>query len=805
MASTAASRPKATPEQKEQILALAREGLDAGSIARQVGLHGSQVNGIINTARVRGVLPPKSPGGLGFSLPPETIPSEVPPMTVPPSGITPPASAPLQNVQAHPAPQPSHSNPDDFSGGRAVVASSDGMTGASSGYTYTVERIAPSDGVLGTHYGSLTVDQIGQLYGEGTYKITRREANKPVAVEFTYKIGSNYGPSRAPNAAPRQAQAQPNRPYYQRPWGNQNWRGGLEGGGHEAEDDPARAGAASYAPPRPYPFYYREAPAAQPSVYEFARHASTTGETVASKAIEMLGQANQRMVDEMEAARKSGPESHVTKILESQQDMWNKRWEEERKRDEERRKDDEAKWERKQADEQRRWERDQQADRDRHQRELDRIRDDISHREKREADERADREKRASEERKFLLDLEGEKLKLIQEQGRIQQERLAAQLKDAQDAIGNLQDSTTQEIRDTRAATQQHIEKSQAELKAQLERDRDQLEREHKLKEKMLDREHQLQEKMLDMQKENLQQQMGDQLFTTINTVIKEFSKGLEKVVDLQKLKAMTPEAQAAAVARGAIDGNVLGEPPPQQAPAQNEAQRAAQAAAAAQEPQGNGHGAPQAAAAAPATEESIAESRMDSIIKENLKRPFFQEVMKEWAVHVESGTDSTAFANLYLEMMRDPVDNESRRACSVFATYMKPRNWQKMFAALRPGLDAETIKIFELPQAAEFYESFRAMVVLQIADYWDNFMATKVPGQQQPPAPPQQAPVQVPAAVPPQKRPNLQIVPPANGPAAPPAQAPVEPPSAPGESAAPEEPAPVPTRESLRASMPAR
>src|SRR4029078_11987163 len=61
---------------------------------------------------------------------------------------------------------------------------------------------------------------------------------------------------------------------------------------------------------------------------------------------------------------------------------------------------------------------------------------------------------------------------------------------------------------------------------------------------------------------------------------------------------------------------------------------------------------------------EAIVENRMESMIRESLKKPFFQEVLKEWALHVEDAAetktiDATTFANLYLEMMRDPRNDE--------------------------------------------------------------------------------------------------------------------------------------------------
>lgn len=97
------------------------------------------------------------------------------------------------------------------------------------------------------------------------------------------------------------------------------------------------------------------------------------------------------------------------------------------------------------------------------------------------------------------------------------------------------------------------------------------------------------------------------------------------------------------------------------------------------------------------------------------------------------------------------------------------------MYGILKDALDAEMRESFEKPQAAEFYEQFRAMVIEQIKDYWEQFLAAKA-AQKQGAAPAvQEAPVQQ-------------------------AQAPVEPQASPAKSEDQGPPA-VPTRDSLRAA----
>lgn len=62
---------KATPEEKERILDMSRRGVSTVDIAQQLGLHGQTVNGTVNTARVRGLLPPGQPAA---SRPAQPIP-----------------------------------------------------------------------------------------------------------------------------------------------------------------------------------------------------------------------------------------------------------------------------------------------------------------------------------------------------------------------------------------------------------------------------------------------------------------------------------------------------------------------------------------------------------------------------------------------------------------------------------------------------------------------------------------------------------------------------------------------------------
>jgi hypothetical protein len=707
------SKPKASGDQFAQIIELHKQGLSNKYIADHLGINGQSVNGVLQNARRNGVLPPFNLSMRAQNTEPTPQPGT--PVSLPVlEQVTPPMN---NGNHQMPAPQPSSSPQDDFSGGRPVVGASGGFTGANQAVKYTVERIAPPDGHLGTHYGSFSVEELGQNYGEGTYKVTKHDPLQKWPTEHIQKIGSSYGEARSPNHTSQRPPTH-GRPFFQRPWMGQP-QGAPQG------EEPER--------PIFRPSYQRPPDNSQ-AVLEIARQQA--GNTSAMEtALNMVQTMHQQSLASIDAARKTGPDTMVTQFLREQQEITNRRWEEDRAREADKRREEDEKWRRQQEEAQRRWERDQQAERDRHQRELERITREAEAREKQMRLEVEEREKRAAEERRFLLDLEEKKLQLVRQESEATQRRLEAELTRLREETKERAEAANRIVAENQEATRQHIEESQKQIQEQLDREREQLEREHKLKEKALDKQHELEGKMIDLQKESIQNSGGDHIFNTINTVIKEVSKGLEKVVDYKKLEIMTPEAQIAHVAKGSAPAGASQEAP---AAAANQAQQPPpqvppQAAAQEQypQPQAAAQPAAQQPASKPGPVEAMVENRMETLIRENLRKPFFQEVLKEWALHVESSVedgavDATTFANLYLEMMRDPRNDEGRQGCAAFATFMKPRSWKKMLAVLAEAIDAETLATFQKPEAEEFYKQFKAMVLEQITEYWEQFLAAR-------------------------------------------------------------------------------
>lgn len=775
-------RRKLLPEDKDRIITLAREGHDITSIARQLNLNGQSVNGFVSTARKRGIIQYNhGPAGAApptpeFSpeLPPEPSAPAVPLAATPiPSHAiqaAPAAQPPRPSMHAVPQPRPAapQARDDGFMGGRPVVADSSGFTSPSGEIRWTVERIAPPDGVLGTHHGAFTLEDLGQTYGEGTYKITRHEPGRQVAMEYVRKIGPGYGQPRHPRQHTTSASAPGTaapRPFLARPWNAQ-----------ESYDprDPAAA------QPRA-PFYYGSVP----SLQDFARHRAPAEDgSVASEALRQAGKLTERLIERDDRARQNGPEATLLSLVQAQQEQWNSRWEQERRLEKERQIEEERKWERRRDEERERWEREQKAAKDAHERELERIRRENDARLAELKIQSDDRERREAERQKFLMDIEDKRLAVIKEEAEIHRRRLETELQETRTRMEKLQDVTAQEMQDSREATTKAIEANKEELDRRFQEREAQLEREYKLRERGLDKEHELNREILQIQKEHVDKAAGDQLLGMIQTVVKEASKGFERYVDLAKLQSMTPEAQAAAVARGAVDGNVMGAQPAEPPLAPPPAGRAepgpeVRGAAAAQRPSGNGHGNPQGQAVPAA--QPIGSDRMEIILRKGLETPagreMFENVVSEWALHVKIGNDPSVFASLYLEMLRDETNGEVRKFSNLLFTIMSARPWAQMFAFLRPWLAPEAVEIFQMPQAEKFYEAFRAMVYYTINDFWRQTMAAATNQQeaavqrQAAPAPaPMPEPVAPPQAPPPQAAPAFRTIAPM------PAQAPVEP-----------------------------
>jgi hypothetical protein len=441
----------------------------------------------------------------------------------------------------------------------------------------------------------------------------------------------------------------------------------------------------------------------RPSLYDYSRHSPNNDAT--TEAIKALGAMNTKALELGEQARRQGPDSFVTKFFGEQQQLWQRQLEENRRIDEQRRRDEEEKWERRQKEAEIEHKRRQDEEEKRHDRELSKI--------KAESDARA---KEAEASRRQLLDLEAQKLKVIEEQNKLRQEALNDELKRNREQQKEQQDRLETQLKEMQESTQSAISENQARLEKELQREREQLEREQTLKEKGLDKEHELNKQILDIKAQALEAQGTNEIFQVVNNVINKFSSGLNQIIELKKLEVATPDAQVALANKGNAEHK-------SQESADARAQQASMGATAAAPQAGaptNGK-AGNGQAAVPAGEVQ-GEVSMESMIREMVDQKFFKEVIQEWSVHVRTGQDGTTFLNMYREWMCDPNDHEGRKATTMFANFIGPRPWAEFYAIIKDKLDPKIQKIFDTPNAERFYETFRTLITEQIRAFWEEF-----------------------------------------------------------------------------------
>lgn len=116
----------------------------------------------------------------------------------------------------------------------------------------------------------------------------------------------------------------------------------------------------------------------------------------------------------------------------------------------------------------------------------------------------------------------------------------------------------------------------------------------------------------------------------------------------------------------------------------------------------------------------SVGSASFVEFVKQHLPKDFFNE----WAKQLEADpSDATTFTNAFMEMLRGPENHNERKACAVFSNFMKSRSWPEIQEILKDSLDEKTKAIFQKPESVQFYEQFKAMVLEQIRDYWEQFL----------------------------------------------------------------------------------
>ncbi len=709
-----------TPEEKQQIYALYQQGLKVGEIAEQMRIENpQQVAGILRAAINFDKLPgqkqnpprePKFPPALQpahmsgaqpthMSGPSATL--EAPPPATPmfSQSMPPPPPAPefQQPLPPPPAPRqvfapraaaPQQQQPegDSFSSGWAQVQSyTGGFNNQNLQTRYLVYRDEPADGIVGEHTSPFAEVDLAKTYGRGLYRVQRFDPGNPRPYQTSVRVSEAYGESRFPNRE-NSAPARPNWGRFGRP----GWQRQQEPRGQEEEVRPVE----------------------RPSIFEYGRHSAPASGDAAVEAIKQMGEMNRKSLELTETSRRQGPDSFITKFFNEQQMLWQRQLEEGRRQDDQRRRDEEEKWERRQKETEIEYRRRQEDEDKRHDRDLQRI--------KAEAESRS---KEAEAVRKQLMDVEAQKLRVIEEQNRARELALQDELKRNREHQKEQQTRLEAQLKDMAESTASQMQEHQDRLSKELERERQQLEREQKLKEKSLDKEHELQSKILDIKGAALENQSTNEIFQVVNNVINKFSSGLNQIIELKKMEAAaTPETQAALVMKGHQDSTAAAaaERKAAEVPGSAAEKAATAAAAGTQAPQpekgknGNGQ------AAGPAGENQ--EVSMKAMIREMVEKPFFKEVIDEWAMHVENEQDGTTFLNMYREWMCDPNDPDGRKATTMFANFIAPRTWEQFYEIIKDKLDKKVQAVFDLPHAKVFYETFRGLLTEQIRAFWEEF-----------------------------------------------------------------------------------
>lgn len=118
-------------------------------------------------------------------------------------------------------------------------------------------------------------------------------------------------------------------------------------------------------------------------------------------------------------------------------------------------------------------------------------------------------------------------------------------------------------------------------------------------------------------------------------------------------------------------------------------------------------------------------ESRVHGLLRSREAKALLRDILKEWALHVEVKNDPSVFATLYLEMLQNQKDSETRLFCAILFTLMSARPWIKMYGFLKRYCSREVTRIFKNKYAGKFYEGFRGMIHAQMQKYFKKCLKT--------------------------------------------------------------------------------
>lgn len=123
-----------------------------------------------------------------------------------------------------------------------------------------------------------------------------------------------------------------------------------------------------------------------------------------------------------------------------------------------------------------------------------------------------------------------------------------------------------------------------------------------------------------------------------------------------------------------------------------------------------------------------MTKAKQKKLLTQLLTGPHVKEIVKEWALTIKKHHEPSLFANLYLELMRDPKNDDLRRDTSAFLIVVDNRDWKEILSILRPVTDKATLKILKSKEADSFFQAWKFMVKAQVADYWRQFLKQQKP-----------------------------------------------------------------------------
>jgi hypothetical protein len=119
-------------------------------------------------------------------------------------------------------------------------------------------------------------------------------------------------------------------------------------------------------------------------------------------------------------------------------------------------------------------------------------------------------------------------------------------------------------------------------------------------------------------------------------------------------------------------------------------------------------------------------EKYVDTYFNKHLKTLKSAGLVYEWIRLLIAKADAVLLANHFLECMRNETNGTLRIACAAFASLMESMTFPEISELLSQHVSQKNRSILKDPYASEFYLRFRACVILQVKNYWHQFLESQ-------------------------------------------------------------------------------